>query len=75
MPLEFRPLTPLIYILVVFLEVILGEAIKKYNLPRGEIVVMTKVFFTVSALIRMATLPEGEIVMLTAKCDYLRACN
>lgn len=28
-------------------EVILGNAIKKYNLPRDEIVVMTKVFFTV----------------------------
>lgn len=29
-------------------EVILGKAIKKYNLPRDEIVVMTKVFFTVA---------------------------
>ncbi|RDB29909.1 Versiconal hemiacetal acetate reductase [Hypsizygus marmoreus] len=27
-------------------EVILGKAIKKYNLPREEIVVMTKVYFT-----------------------------
>jgi len=27
-------------------EVILGKAIKKYNLPRDEIVVLTKVFFT-----------------------------
>jgi len=29
-------------------EEILGKAIKKYNLPRDEIVVMTKVFFTVA---------------------------
>ncbi|KAJ6623549.1 aryl-alcohol dehydrogenase [Mycena sp. CBHHK59/15] len=28
-------------------EVVLGKAIKKYNLPRDEIVVMTKVFFVV----------------------------
>lgn len=28
-------------------EVILGNAIKKYNLPRDEIVIMTKLFFTV----------------------------
>ncbi|KAG8713850.1 hypothetical protein FRC09_018258, partial [Ceratobasidium sp. 395] len=28
-------------------EVILGKAIKEYNFPRDEIVVMTKVFFTV----------------------------
>jgi len=28
-------------------EVILGKAIKKYNLPREEIVVLTKVYFTV----------------------------
>ncbi|KAI0064017.1 Aldo/keto reductase [Artomyces pyxidatus] len=30
-------------------EVILGKAIKKLNLPREEIVVMTKVFFTVAS--------------------------
>ncbi|KAG9048189.1 hypothetical protein FS837_000535 [Tulasnella sp. UAMH 9824] len=30
------------------LEVILGKAIKKYNLPRDEIVVMTKLYATVS---------------------------
>ncbi|KAG8731646.1 hypothetical protein FRC11_003088 [Ceratobasidium sp. 423] len=35
-------------------EVILGEAIKKYNLPRDEIVVMTKVFFTVAPAINIA---------------------
>jgi len=29
-------------------EIILGKAIKQYNLPRDEIVVMTKVFFTVA---------------------------
>lgn len=35
-------------------EVVLGKAIKKYNLPRDEIVVMTKVFGTVAPAINIA---------------------
>ncbi|KAJ1306642.1 hypothetical protein OPQ81_007637 [Rhizoctonia solani] len=35
-------------------EVILGKAIKQHNLPRDEIVVMTKVYFTVAPNIKMA---------------------
>ncbi|KAF8607769.1 Aldo/keto reductase [Ceratobasidium sp. AG-I] len=35
-------------------EVILGKAIKQHNLPRDEVVVMTKVFFTVSAPLAVA---------------------
>lgn len=41
-------------------EVVLGKAIKKYNLPRDEIVVMTKVFFTVSASVNDSLGSPGD---------------
>ncbi|KAI0064016.1 Aldo/keto reductase [Artomyces pyxidatus] len=41
-------------------EVILGKAIKKWNLPRDEIVVMTKVFFTVARTYGENLLTSGK---------------
>ncbi|KAG8943128.1 hypothetical protein FRC04_003208 [Tulasnella sp. 424] len=43
-------------------EVILGKAIKQYNLPRDEIVVMTKLWGTA---IKQYNLPRDEIVVMT----------
>ncbi|KAB5594609.1 hypothetical protein CTheo_1931 [Ceratobasidium theobromae] len=41
-------------------EVILGKAIKKYNLPRDEIVVMTKLYFTVGPSPDIAWPPNAD---------------
>lgn len=51
-------------------EVILGKAIKQHNLPRDEIVVMTKVYFTVGKL------DAGNLVgKSAADLDTLRYVN
>jgi len=52
-------------------EVILGKAIKKHNIPRDEIVVMTKVFFTVNKT------PEGGNMVgkSPSDLDQLRYVN
>jgi len=41
-------------------EIILGKAIKKFNLPRDEIVVMTKVYFTVGFTPGTSTLGKSN---------------
>ncbi|KAJ6596994.1 aryl-alcohol dehydrogenase [Mycena vulgaris] len=41
-------------------EIVLGKAIKHFNLPRDEIVVMTKVYFTVGREPGVAFLGKGE---------------
>ncbi|KAF8708254.1 Aldo kereductase, partial [Rhizoctonia solani] len=43
-------------------ETILGKAIKKYNLPRDEIVVMTKLYFTVAPSVNIAWASAGDYV-------------
>jgi aryl-alcohol dehydrogenase-like predicted oxidoreductase len=43
-------------------EVILGKAIKQHNLPRDEIVIMTKLYFTVAPSINIAWAPADNYV-------------
>lgn len=50
-------------------EVILGKAIKKYNLPRDEIVVMTKLYATVARDISEASL-FGQSIDFVGKKRY-----